>query len=171
MFCSECGKKLDATSKFCDKCGAKVTSVNESEKDNSKNNKEASNYERTKIYQILSYFGILWLVGLLCGDRDDEEVKFHVGQGMILTISMFIFSLVISIINQVLVFSIFKSEKMIFGLGTGIYEISKTGLFISGLLYFLVGCFSLAMMIIGIKNVIDRNRKELPIIGRFAFYK
>lgn len=190
MFCNECGNKLDVNAKFCDKCGAKVgsdaTTSNDSNEVSEKvetisnnvnastnvnNSTKTSNHEQTKAYQILSYLGILWLVGLLSGYKDDEDVKFHVGQGMILTIVMFVASLIVGIINQVIIFSIFKEEKTFLGYGLGVYEVSKTGITISVILYGLVSVFSLAMMIIGIKNVLDKNKKQLPIIGKFAFYK
>ena len=70
-----------------------------------------------------------------------------------------------------IIFSIFKEEKTFLGYGLGVYEVSKTGITISVILYGLVSVFSLAMMIIGIKNVLDKNKKQLPIIGKFAFYK
>ena len=41
--------------------------------------------DNTKIFSILSYIGILWLIGLLC-DKDNEVVKFHVNEGIWLTI-------------------------------------------------------------------------------------
>lgn len=179
MFCSECGNKLNKDAKFCDKCGAKVSSSSDNEvkyADNGIKYADSSNvnngsYEQTKVYQILAYFGILWIAGLLCGYKDDENVKFHVGQGIILSIVSFVALIVVAIVNQVIIFSIFKQEKTLLGYGLGIYQVSETGLIISGILYLLVGVFELVMMIIGIKNVLDKNKKELPIIGKFAFYK
>ena len=38
-----------------------------------------------KLYNILAYFGILWLVGLIAA-KDEPDVKFHVNQGIVLTI-------------------------------------------------------------------------------------
>ncbi|MBQ4050702.1 MAG: hypothetical protein IJD13_03670 [Oscillospiraceae bacterium] len=36
-----------------------------------------------KLYSILAYIGILWIVGLLAA-KDDVYVKYHVNQGLIL---------------------------------------------------------------------------------------
>ena len=36
--------------------------------------------ENIKIYKVLSYIGILWLIGLLVDEKNDEKLKFHVGQ-------------------------------------------------------------------------------------------
>ena len=47
----------------------------------------------TKLFSILAYIGILWLIGLLC-DKDNETVKFHVNQGIWLTILSFIGSFI-----------------------------------------------------------------------------
>ena len=52
--------------------------------------------DSTKVYKILSYIGILWIVGLFVQEKDDESVKFHVGQGMLVTIV----AIVISLIND-----------------------------------------------------------------------
>lgn len=40
----------------------------------------------SKIYGILSYIGILWLIGLLA-DKESEFTKFHVNNGIWLSIS------------------------------------------------------------------------------------
>lgn len=46
----------------------------------------------SKLYSVLAYFPPLWLVGLLAA-KDDPDVKFHVNQGIILTIAWFIASM------------------------------------------------------------------------------
>lgn len=43
---------------------------------------ETSN-PNAKLFSVLSYFGILWIVGLLAA-KDDPYVKFHVNQGLLL---------------------------------------------------------------------------------------
>ena len=44
-----------------------------------------SNNPNAKLFSILAYFGILWIVGLLAA-KDDLFVKYHVNQGLILFI-------------------------------------------------------------------------------------
>lgn len=44
-----------------------------------------SSSDNTKLFSILAYLGILWLVGLLAA-KDNKAVMFHVNQGIILTI-------------------------------------------------------------------------------------
>lgn len=48
-----------------------------------------------KVFGILSYFGILWLVGLLAGKT--EFAKFHANQGLVLFIAGVIISAVSAI--------------------------------------------------------------------------
>ena len=45
-----------------------------------------------KLYNILSYLGILWLVGLIAA-KDEPDVRFHVNQGIVLTIGWFVAAL------------------------------------------------------------------------------
>ena len=42
--------------------------------------------ENIKLYKILSYIGLLFIVALVVPEKDDPSLKFHCGQGMILTI-------------------------------------------------------------------------------------
>ena len=131
---------------------------------NLQNNSNVNN--NNTIYKVLAYMGILWLVGLLGKGKDDESVKFHVGQGMILTIASVILYIIVSLINNLLITNIFK--ETLFGITIGV---SPTGLAIMGILNLAVTAFQLTFMIIGIVNVNKGTNKKLPIIGSFAFYK
>lgn len=138
-------------------------------KDNKKtNNKENEtknkNQHKTdiRVYNVLSYIAILWLVGLLGPDKDNKKVRFHVGQGILVTLLW----LVVIIINNLFVANLFRSTYVVWGITY------TTG--ISGLGYTIMGLFSmvpLAFSIIGIINALNENENELPIIGKYAFYK
>ncbi len=41
--------------------------------------------ENNKLYSILAYIAPLWIIGLIAA-KDDPDVKFHVNQGIVLTI-------------------------------------------------------------------------------------
>lgn len=115
-----------------------------------------------KVYNILSYIAILWLVGLLGSDKDNKKVRFHVGQGILVTLLWAI----VSTINDVLVANIFRSTYTVLGVTY------TTG--ISGLGYTIMVVLSLipvVFSIIGIINACNDNENELPIIGKYAFYK
>jgi len=93
-----------------------------------------------KMYCILCYIFILWLVGMTQMPQD-EDVKFHVNQGIILTIA----GVAIGIIYAIPV------------LGLILGPIASLGLFI--------------FAIMGIINANNGVQKELPLIGKFQIYK
>lgn len=149
MFCKKCGAKLEENINFCTSCGT--------EKGTSGNNVQTASDNR-KLYKILAYIPLLFLVGMFVKEKDDKSVKFHVGQGILSTIIV----AAIAIINNLVVFNIFTTETWF-----GVKEVSSLGYLISGALY-LAG---LAFCIIGIVNVAKDEDKELPFVGKYAFYK
>ena len=152
MFCKQCGKEVDSNSVFCNHCGAQLNSVstnNESVNNipNSSSESSAGSNDNSKLYKILSYIGFLWLIGLLVKpEKEKKDVKFHVGQGIILTIFSVALPIVVSIVNKIL--SIICT----------LLTLASWGLVIT-------------LAIIGLVNVCKNQDKPLPIIGRFAFYK
>lgn len=51
-----------------------------------------------KLYGILAYIGILWLVGMFVSpEKDDPFVRFHVNQGIILFIAAILVNILTSI--------------------------------------------------------------------------
>lgn len=86
---------------------------------------------------ILSYIGILVLIPLIV-NKDDQFVKFHSKQGLVLAIVWFI--------------------------GTMLWRIPIFGWFAAPIIN--LGCFIL--MIIGIVNAAGGQMKELPLIGHLA---
>ena len=124
--------------------------------------------DNRKTYCILAYIGILWLIGLCSQEKNDPKVKFHVGQGIILSIVSVGLGIVLSIINAILL------AVMIGGNYGGFNALhSNWGMYsiISGLLSFAVAAVVVILLIIGIMNVNKGEEKPLPIIGQFAFYK
>lgn len=55
-----------------------------------------SSNPNAKLFAVLSYLGILWIVGLLAA-KDDPFVRFHVNQGLVL----FLLNIVLSIIMAI----------------------------------------------------------------------
>ena len=119
------------------------------------------NDRNIRIYSVLAYIGILWIVGLLVKEKNDKRLRFHVGQGMLITIT----SIAISILNNVVVYNIFTTTQYLFG--TTVRVASPTGRAIGGLL----GLIPLALMIFGIVKAANNKEEELPVIGKYAFYK
>ncbi len=113
--------------------------------------------DNTKAFCILSYISILWLIGLLA-DRYNPKVRFHVNQGIILTIFNIAVSIVISIVKSFIT-AIFS------GFFNGIFVVSPLGVTINGLLSLAGWGLFVAFMIIGIMHAAQDREEPLPIIG------
>lgn len=110
--------------------------------------------DNTKLFTILSYIGILWLVGLIA-DKNNPAVKFHVNQGIILSI----FEVGISIVFRILWSIIGYSFSYTFFL-PGIISL------IMGLIQFACWSIIVVLAIIGIVHAAGGRQEPLPIIGR-----
>ena len=122
--------------------------------------------DNSKIYKILSYIGILWLVGLfVTPEKNDPKVKFHVGQGMIVSIVGVALWIVIAIINAIL--------GAVFGTHLYGYLLSVPAplAILETILSLAMWAYWVVMLIVGILNVVHDQEKPLPVIGKLAFYK
>ena len=146
-FCKYCGREIkDNEICECETSKSGATIVDEI----LSNNKTATEYETKngKIFAVLSYIGILWIVGMLVEpEKDDPKVKFHVGQGIILTI----LSAGLNIAQKILGFILPDFLDVILGLA--------------------VTVVSVALLVIGVINAYNGTDNELPIVGQFSFYK
>ncbi len=86
---------------------------------------------------ILAYLGVLVIIPLVT-NKDDQFVKFHSKQGLVLLITWVIANF--------------------------LWAIPVLGWFASPIIN--LGCF--VLIIVGIINVVNGQMKELPIIGQFA---
>jgi len=125
-------------------------------------------YDDIKIFKIISYLG-LWIVGLFVKQKNDKKLKFHVGQGIILSIYCVASNLVKIIITE-LANSIFKYEYNILGIKTVVLHLNTMGKIIVTTVSLVQVLSIILFAIIGIRNVLNDKQKELPIIGRFSFY-
>ena len=162
MFCEKCGAQLDQNAQFCTSCGAQVQSKPTAHEIANGPKVVASN-SNVRLYNILSYLGILWIIGLVCDRKNDESVRFHCGQGMILSICTAIFGIIIGIFNGLIISKIFVKEVTIFGIPTGVKEVNGIGLFLMAVLIFY--------MVMVIMHAYKGEQKPLPVIGKFAFYR
>lgn len=125
--------------------------------------------DNNKVYKILSYIWILWLVGLLVKEKNDKSVRFHVGQGIILTIAEVIVAVAVALINNVIIANIFTTTVNVFGMT--MTTVSSAGATIMYILDLAVWVFQILFMVLGIVNAAKGKDEELPYIGKFAFYK
>lgn len=105
--------------------------------------------DQNKVFAILAYLGILFLVPLLAAPKS-PFARYHTNQGLIL----FITSLIVYPFSWLLVFPL---AFFTFGLGIA--------------LPFFMGIGLLVMVILGIVNAASGQCKPLPLIGRFELVK
>ena len=179
MFCQNCGKEITEGKSFCGECGASVNGeVNTNTQNTTEVKEQASTVTNSnsnegwdpKVYKILSYIGILWLVGIFGKRKNDPSVRFHVGQGIMITICSVALSIVVYLISTFVIANIFVTELEVWGVSMG-KTVSGTGLAIMSFLDFAVWGVQILFMILGIRNVCKGEDKELPVIGSHAFYK
>ncbi len=99
-----------------------------------------------KVFGVLAYIGILFLVPLLAGKT--EFTRFHANQGLVL----FLAEIALGIVSGVL---------------SAIPFIGIIGILISS----LIGVVSLVFMVLGIVNAAQGEMKELPVIGSIRIIK
>lgn len=110
-----------------------------------------------KAFSVLAYIGILWLVGLLA-DRENPTVRFHVNQGIILSIFEFALAFTLAIVKA-MVHAVF-----VFAL-SGVPLFSWLGTTINGLLTFAGWCLVLSYVLIGAIRAAQGRQEPLPLIG------
>lgn len=113
--------------------------------------------DNTKAFSILSYIGILWLVGLLT-DRNNLRVRFHVNQGIILTIFEIAVNVAISIVKSIISVIFIQSFS-------GFMMLSQLGMVVNGILSLAGTCLCVAYIIIGVLHAAQGREEPLPIIG------
>lgn len=116
--------------------------------------------KNVRLYSILSYVGFLWIIGVLVKEKDNKTLKFHVGQGIILSILWF----AIGTFGKVLSFFVDLIDFIDFPFGV-------IGSIASLIIMIPLFIFAFVLMIIGIINANNGKEEELPVIGQFAFYK
>lgn len=150
----------------------KVKEVINDVRDNVENiEEEFDKKDSLRTYKILSYISLFWIIGLFVPEKSNKELKFHVGQGMILTIFYICICIVAKIINNLFISNIFRSEITYLGIRTGVFTTSKLGLTLISIVNTIVIVLVVVYSIIGIINVVKRKKEHLPIIGKYAFYK
>ena len=121
--------------------------------------------DKTKAYKILSYIGILWIIVLLVPEKNNKGLRFHVGQGIILSIFNILLYAVVQLINILFVNVLFAVRV------NGLVQMTLFGTFLQFLINLAYLVIIIIYMVIGIKNALANKNSELPIIGKFSFYK
>ena len=108
--------------------------------------------ETKKIISIIAYLVPLWIVGLFV-EKDDPDVKFHVNQGVCLTIVSVASGIVLGILANVFIFVL-----------PGLF-------FIYSILSYVVYLAIFVLVVLGCMNAYKGEQKELPFIGGFKIIK
>jgi len=125
--------------------------------------------EDVKVYKYLSYIGILWIIGFFVKEKDDASLKFHMGQGIILTILGAALITVVALVNNLVIYNVFVTKTVFWGYET--VTVSGFGIFLAGLLNLALWAVIVFFVIKGIINVRDNKDEALPIVGKFSFFK
>ncbi len=112
------------------------------------------NTSNSRVFSILAYIPFLWLIGIFAEpERDDPTVRYHVNQGIVLTIVSLIASAAARIIALVI----------------GIVPIF--GWIAGAILSVIVGLASVLLMIMGMVNAANGRMEPLILIGGITIYK
>ncbi|MDR3217941.1 MAG: DUF4870 domain-containing protein [Dysgonamonadaceae bacterium] len=105
---------------------------------------EANDVANNKVFAILAYFGILFLVPLLAA-KDSPFARFHANQGL----NLFLLTIALYIVFYILLIISYRLALII------------------NLVYLVIA----VLAILGIINAAKGEMKELPLIGKFRFIK
>mgnify|MGYP004473943133 FL=1 len=156
--CNKCGAEIDDSALKCPVCGA--TQISDQGEDLGKkitdgfgkfnDTKETTSeydsrdIENNKVFAILSYIGILFVVGLIAAPKS-KFARFHANQGLVLFII-----------------------EVALGIVSGIVSFIPV---VSSIVSAVIGLVSLVYMVIGICNAASGKAKELPVIGSISILK
>lgn len=143
MNCKKCGKSLTGDVKFCDNCG---TPLGDSAYEY--NTYKQNDDEENKIVCILAYLGILFFIPLVASP-ESQAGRFHANQGLVLLIVSVAGHFIIGILSFILWF------------------LSWAFAFISA----VWGIAIFALMIYGMLNAAQCERRPLPFIGEIKIIK
>jgi uncharacterized membrane protein len=108
--------------------------------------------DNTKLYSILSYIGILFLVGLIA-EPGNSKARFHYNQGIVLCIAEVVLGILVAILSGI------------------IFAISWQLYWLTGIISFIFWAGCIALSIIGIINANNGEEKRLPVIGNINILK
>ena len=181
MYCTKCGAVLSQNGRFCEKCGAAISSTNNqpiAESQKSSNPQAVKPYANNKLYypkemyndgkglSILSYIGIFWIFGLISHTgKVNPKVRFHIWQGIALTI----FSFVLNLLGTIITSSISNTMSTKMRVGSYTYSVPTTAASILTIIIDLA--IVIIMLVFVIKGIINASRnteKPLPIFGKLA---
>lgn len=124
-----------------------------------------SDVNKNKYLNILSYIGILFLIPLFCA-KGSKYTRFHVNQGIVLTIFSVAYSIVKAIVMAILKACLLGGYDYLYYFSplSTVYSVINTILSLASLVF-------TALAIYGIYNTCTGKCKELPVIGKIRILK
>ena len=185
-FCSKCGTEIAEGVAFCPNCGTptaapaqpaapeapvekaapaenfagKVAALNDTP--DVTGTMDAADINANKGISVLSYIGPLVFVPLFAR-KNSPYAQYHAKQGF----NLFVVDVAVWIVTTLLGLIKVTKTKEIWGIP---YEVRTTPWFIS-LIGWVLSIIICVLAIIGIVNAAKGKAKELPIIGKFKFWK
>ncbi len=129
---------------------APAAAEGEKQKDNAGDGAEGKEKEteRKVVFSLCYLWGILFFLPLILY-KNDEEAKFRANEGLVLLIVSIIGNAVFGILT-----AIGGAVATVFGIITGVFNLGI-----------------LILAIIGIINVINGDKKELPLLGKYKLIR
>lgn len=129
---------------------APAAAEGEKQKDNAGDGAEGKEKEteRKVVFSLCYLWGILFFLPLILY-KNDEEAKFRANEGLVLLIVSIIGNAVLGILT-----AIGGAVATVFGIITGVFNLGI-----------------LILAIIGIINVINGDKKELPLLGKYKLIR
>lgn len=177
-FCTKCGASLSGDTKFCASCGTPVsgqTNANQNTgNQQSGGNDFFSNMNKTADYSaqfdpndvannkgmaLLSYLGLLVLIPWFAAPQS-RYARFHAIQGFNLLALQIAYSIISFLLGLI------KVPYTFYG-----YAYAYVTPWYIGVLLFIIGIPVLVLTVIGIINAVQGKAKQLPIIGKYNFFK
>lgn len=119
---------------------------------------QSEDVNQNKVYGILSYLGILFLIPLLAA-KGSLYARFHTNQGLVLFLAEMILAIAGRIISWIL------------GTLINVVTLGLLGWVIPTIINLIVVVISLIFVILGIVNACSGEPKKLPIIGSITLIK
>lgn len=150
MHCTNCGKEITNSAKFCDGCGTPIVTEQVNSQGAVEQVPAANEAQENKVVFILSYL-LFFLPLVSC--PNSKVGRFHANQGLLLLITSIAGGIVVSILSSIL------------------WAISWRLLAITSILSWGWSIAVLVLVIIGMMNANKGLQKPLPIIGKFTIIK
>lgn len=175
MYCQSCGEELGADAKFCENCGTPVDESSPSTTEAEQGTESSATGTREPVESSTSEVAgglepnvagaLSYLLGFITGiifyliEEDDEFVRFHAAQSMVVFGGLFVVSILFSFVNSILTGMLFR--------GSTFFVWSLISLLLS-LLWFVIAVGSLILWVYLMFKAYEGETPRIPIAANIA---